>query len=516
MSTSSAQALPPVARHPVLVTLSVMVASLLYSIDWTIAAVALPHMQGAFSANQDQIAWVITSYIVASAIAIPTAGGLSTRFGRTRIFGWALSAFTAASVVCGAADSLAVEVGARVIQGIGGAFIIPLSHAIILDTYPPEEHGKAMALWGAGSVSGSFLGPTLGGFLTEHLDWRYIFYINVPFGLLALAGVLMFVPETARNPRHRLDWFGFLTLGLAIGSLQLMLDRGGSLDWFESPEIVIEACLAALGFYLFLAHSLTTRQPFLHPGLFTERNFVLGLGFVFMYGLFTVPPIVLMPPFLADIRGYPIDTVGLLQAPRGIGMLLAMVVGGRITGRIDPRILIAAGLAMIALPAAEMSTWNADVGVWPLTWTNFMQGVGCGIILVPIQVIAFPDVPVAHRTEAAAVYNLIRSIGASLGVSTALALFVRQAGAQRALLTEHVTPYREVLQHTENALAGLEPGRPLAMLERQIDLQAALIAYIGDFRVLSVAALAGIPLLLLVRRRKTEGPPVVLEATEAA
>ncbi len=234
-------------RHPILVTASVMLASLLYSIDWTIGAVALPHMQGAFSATQDQIAWVITSYIVASAITIPTAGWLSTRFGRKRVFAYSLAGFTVASVLCGAADTLAFEVGARVIQGMGGAFIIPLSHAIILDTYPPEEHGKAMALWGMGSVTGSFIGPTIGGFLTEELSWRFIYYINVPFGILSLIGIVLFVPETVRNAKHKLDWFGFLTLAIAVGSLQLMLDRGGSLDWFDSNEIIIEACLAALG-----------------------------------------------------------------------------------------------------------------------------------------------------------------------------------------------------------------------------------------------------------------------------
>ena len=489
-------------RRTLLITASVMLASLLYSIDWTIAAVALPHMQGAFSATQDQISWVITSYIVASAISLPTAGWLSTRFGRKRVFAWAMGIFTLASVACGAADTLAVEVTARVAQGLGGAFIIPLSHAIILDSYPPAEHGRAMALWGMGSVSGSFLGPTLGGYLTEYLNWRYIYYINLPLGLVALAGILASVPETARKPGHRLDIFGFLTLATGIGSLQLMLDRGSGLDWFESPEIVIEACLAVLGFYLFLAHSLTARTPFLDLRLVVQRNFALGLAFVFLYGLLTIPSLVLMPPFLQDIRGYSIESIGLLQAPRGVGMLMAMTVGGRITGRVDPRLIIAAGLLMIAIPAAEMSTWTADVGPVALTWTNFMQGVGCGVILVPIQIIAFPGVPVEKRTEATAVYNLVRSIGASIGVSSATSLFVRQTGIERAGLVEHVTQYRETLRYAGTAETWLPQGlERLAGIEHQIDLQAAMIAYIADFRVLAVAAVAGLPLLLLVRRQ---------------
>jgi DHA2 family multidrug resistance protein len=493
-------------RHAVLITVSVMLASLLYSIDWTIAAVALPHMQGTFSATQDQTGWIITSYIVASAISISTSGWLSTRFGRKRVFVHALSAFMVASVFCGAAESLAVEVLARIAQGMSGAFLIPLSHAVILDTYPPAEQGKAMALWGTGSVMGSFIGPTLGGYLTEHLSWHYIFYINLPFGLLALLGIVAFVPETVRDPGRRLDGFGFLTLALGIGSLQLMLDRGGRLDWFDSPEIVVEAWLAALGLYLFAAHSLTTREPFLDPRLVMQRGFFIGLIFVFLYGLLTVPPIVLMPPFLADVRGYPIDTIGLLQAPRGFGLLAAMIVGGRVTGRIDSRILIAFGLFCIAASGWEMSTWNADVGEWPLVWTNFVQGVGGGIILVPIQAIAFPALAPERRTEAAAVFNLVRSIGASIGVSTALTLFVQASSANHARLTEHVTRFRETLRFPAAAAQwSLASPEGFAVIEREIDRQAAMLAYAGDFRTLAMAALAGLPLLLLLGRQR-QGP----------
>jgi DHA2 family multidrug resistance protein len=509
--SSAAHLLP---RHPRLVTISVMLASLLYSIDWTIAAVALPHMQGAFSATHDQIGWVITSYIVASAIAIPTAGWLSVRYGRKRLFVWAMLGFTIASVFCGASETLAMEVASRIAQGMCGAFLIPLSHAVILDTYPPAEHGKAMALWGAGSVFGSFLGPTLGGSLTEYMSWHYIFYINVPFGLLAAAGIASFVPETPRDPHRPFDALGFVSLGIAIGSFQLMLDRGGSLDWFESQEIVIEACLVVSGLYVFITHSLTTDHPFLHLALFTQRNFVLGLGFVFMYGLLTVPPLVLMPTFLQEIRGYPIDTIGLLQAPRGVGMLFAMIVGGKITGRIDPRPLIALGLLCIAGSAAEMSTWNADVGVWPLVWTNFVQGVGGGIILVPIQVIAFPGIAPTLRTEAAATYNLIRSIGASIGVSAALTLFVRGGTTERSRLAEHLTPYSEALNHAGDSMTRhLGSLGGLARLDHARDLQAAMMSYVADFRLLAFAALAGLPLLLLVRK---PAPPSLEDTVAAA
>ena len=490
------------SKHPALITASVGLASFLYSVDWTIAAVALPHMRGTFSATQDQIAWVITSYIVASALSIPAAGWLSLRFGRKRVFIWAVTVFLVASVACGAANSLAAEVFARIVQGLGGAFLIPLSHAIILDTYPPEEQGKAMALWGMGAVMGSFVGPTIGGYVTEYLSWRYIFYINVPFGVLALAGAAAFLPETKRDPGRRLDWFGFLSLSLGIGSLQLMLDRGGQLDWFESWEIITEACLAVLGLYLFNVHSLTAKQPFLDPRLLAQRNFFLGLVFAFIYGFICTPPIVLMPSFLDQVRGYPIDMIGLLQAPRGIGLFVAMVIGGRITGRIDPRAPIVFGLLCLAFSSWEMSNWTADVGMWPLVWTNFMQGIGGGIILVPIQVIAFPALEPHRRTEATAVYSLVRNIGASIGVSGALALYVRTSNVMHAQLAEHVTPFNRALQAQGPQGWSMATTQALARLEREISLQSAVIGFTGDFWLFALVALAALPLLLFVAKPK--------------
>jgi DHA2 family multidrug resistance protein len=490
------------SKHPALITASVGLASFLYSIDWTIAAVALPHMQGTFAASQDQIGWVITSYIVASALSIPAAGWLSLRFGRKRVFMWAVTVFLVASVACGAANSLAMEVFARILQGLGGAFLIPLSHAIILDTYPPEEQGKAMALWGMAAVMGSFIGPTVGGYVTEYLSWRYIFYINVPFGIVALAGAAVFLPETKIDPERRLDWIGFLTLSLGVGSLQLMLDRGGQLDWFESWEIITECCLAVLGLYMFNVHCLTAKQPFLDPRLLAQGNFFLGLVFAFVYGFISTPPMVLMPSFLDHVRGYPIDTIGLLQAPRGIGLFAAMVIGARITGRIDPRIPIAFGLLCLAFSSWEMSNWTADVGVWPLVWTNFMQGIGGGIVLVPIQVIAFPALEPHRRTEATAVYNLVRSLGASIGVSGALALFVRTSSVMHAQLAEHVSHFNRALEAQRHEGWSMATTHSLAKLEREVSLQAAVTGFTGDFWIFALIALAALPLLLFIRKPK--------------
>jgi DHA2 family multidrug resistance protein len=510
---SESHALP---RHPGLITASVMLASLLYSIDWTIGVVALPHMQGSFSATQDQISWVITSYIVASAVMIPTGGWLSARFGRKRVFVFALSGFLLASMLCGAAESLALEVMARVVQGMCGAFLIPLSHAIILDTYPPAEHGKAMALWGMGSVAGSALGPLLGGYLTEFWSWRWIYYINLPFGVIALLGVLAYLPETMRDPRRKLDWFGFLTLAVGIGSLQMMLDRGQRLDWFESEEIVLLAWMSALGLYLFAVHIVSTREPFLDPHLIANRKFFITLLLISYYGFLSVPPMVLMPSFLQDLRGYNIDAVGLLQMPRGIGMFAAMFISGRITGRIEPRLIIAAGLAGLALTNYEMSTWTAEVGEWPVIWTGLMQGIGAGIILVPIQIIAFPSLAPQQRTEATSVFNAWRSVCSSVGVSVALTIFVTAGSEARSHLVEYVSPYHDALRATQvNRHLDASSTHGLAVLERQIDQQSAMFGYDAVFRFLTFATVSALPLLLLIGRKAKPQPGKPEEPAEA-
>jgi DHA2 family multidrug resistance protein len=495
------------AKYPALCAASVILATMLYSIDWTIAAVALPNMRGTFSATQDQISWIITSYIVASAVMIPTAGCLSSRFGRKRVFVASVTSFVLASMLCGLADSLEVAVLARIVQGMSGSFLVPLSQAVVLDTYPPEKHTRMMGYWGVGSVLGPVIGPTLGGYLTEYLDWRWIYFINVPFGLLALAGVLAFLPETKREPGKKLDWFGFLFLALGIGSLQMMLDRGERQDWFESGEIVIEAGLAALGLYLFAVHSLTTRNPFLDPRLLAARGFALGLAFVFMYGMLTVPPMVLMPPFMQDLRGMTVETIGLLQSPRGVGLVAAMLFSGRYTPVFGPRILLGAGFACLALAGWEMSTWTTEVGAWPIVWTGLLQGAGAGVIWVPLQSVVFPNLAQSQRTEAASILNLVRSIGASIGISIGLTMLTRTAANARSSLVEHVTPYNEVYNYADILRSwDIHSLQGLAAVQRQVELQAAMIGYNLDFRLLAIGALLALPLLFFIPAARRPPP----------
>jgi len=488
----------PVRRRWVTATL--VLASMIYSIDWTIAAVALPHMQGTFSATQDQVSWVLTSYIVASAVMLPATGWLAARLGRRRLFLVAVGGFTVFSLFCGSASSLPAEVLLRIGQGACGAFLIPLSQAIMLDAYPPEEHGKAMAFWGMGVVLGPVIGPTLGGYLTDALSWRWVFFINLPVGALALLGGLAFLPGTrpAQHPRP-LDLFGFLALALGVGAMQMMLDRGERLDWFESREIVIEAIVMTGGLYVFVVHSLTSANPIVDLRLLRDRNYALGMLLVFLYGLLTLAPMVLMPPFLQDLQDYPIATIGLLLSPRGVGLFAAMVVLARIGRSIDLRLQIAAGFLLLAASSWWMSSWNLEVGAAAVFWTGLMQGLGAGSIIGPLGVMTFTSLPPATRTEAASIWNLIRSIGSSIGIATALAILVRTAGISRSVMVEHVSPYNEIMRHS--ALPGggsVADPTSLAPLAAEIGRQALMIGYVDVFYLCTLTSLLAMPLILLL------------------
>jgi multidrug resistance protein len=326
-----------------------MLATIIQAVDTTIANVALPHMQGAMGATQDQIAWVLTSYIVAAAICMPLTGFLAAHFGRKRIFLWSVAGFTVASMLCGAAQSLPQIVLFRLLQGVFGASLVPMSQSVLLDSYPREQHASAMALWGVGVMVGPILGPTLGGWLTEYFSWRWVFYINFPVGLLAWFGIATFVRETAIDRSRRFDMLGFAFLALGIGALQMMLDRGQTLDWFASTEVTVEAMIAGLFLYLFVAHMFTHEHPFIEPGLFADRNFGVGLIVIFMVGVVLLATMALLPPFLLNLMGYPVVDVGFLLAPRGFGTMIAMLLAGRLSGRVDARGAIVTGLSLTAL-----------------------------------------------------------------------------------------------------------------------------------------------------------------------
>ncbi|MBN1239588.1 MAG: DHA2 family efflux MFS transporter permease subunit [Gammaproteobacteria bacterium] len=484
-----------------MITLSIMLATVMQVVDMTIVNVALPHMQGNMSATQDQIAWVLTSYIVAAAIATPLTGVLAARYGRKKLFVTSVVGFTVASMLCGSATSLEQIVVYRVLQGVFGAALVPLSQAVLLDINPREKHGSAMALWGMGVMVGPIIGPTLGGYLTEYYSWRWTFYINLPLGALALFGLLAFLPETEQRRSGGFDFFGFALLAIAIGALQLMLDRGESEDWFASREIVLEAVLSALALYMFVVHMFTHRRPFLEPGLFKDRNFVAGLLLMFMVGVLLLATLALLPPFLQNLLDFPVVTAGLVLAPRGIGTMVAMMVVGRLVNRTDIRLLVLFGLGATAFSLWEMTRFTLDVGAFEIVYTGVVQGVGLGFIFVPLSTMAFSTLEPRLRNEGTAMFSLIRNIGSSIGISLFVTLLGQRAQIAHAGLAEFVTPFREALRQPwlPQIWDWTAGSAAAAALDAEVARQALMAAYLDDFRIMMFVTLAAAPLLLLVR-----------------
>lgn len=500
------------SSHRVLITFSVMLATVIQTLDTTIANVALPHMQGSMGATQDQISWVLTSYIVAAAIVMPLTGFLAARFGRRRVFICSVVGFTAASMLCGAAQSLDQIVLFRLLQGVFGASLVPLSQAVLLDAYPRERHGAAMAIWGVGVMVGPILGPMLGGWLTEYYNWRWVFYINLPFGLLAWFGLAAYVHETPIERSRRFDLLGFAFLSLAIGALQMMLDRGQSLDWFAKPEIVIEALVAALAFYLFIAHMFTHEHPFIEPRLFKDRNFTVGLVFIFMVGIILLATMALLPPFMQHLMNYPVIDVGLLLAPRGVGTMIAMITVGRLASRVDARYEILLGLLLTSFALWEMTQFTTDVTGWDMVRTGIIQGIGLGFIFVPLATATFATLAPRYRTEGTALFSLSRNIGSSIGISIVITYLAQKTQSNHAVLADYINPFNLALgQAIEGGAYNMTSPEGLLGLDGEVTRQAATLAYLQDFRLMMWITIAAIPLIPLLRAPNRESSPLFTE-----
>jgi DHA2 family multidrug resistance protein len=491
--------------HRGILTVCVMLATIMQALDTTIANVALPYMQGSLSATQDQINWVLTSYIVAAAIMTPVTGFLAGRFGRKKLFLASVAGFTFASVLCGIAGSLSQMVLFRLLQGIFGAPLVPMSQSVLLDSYPREKHGSAMAMWGVGVMVGPILGPTLGGWLTESYDWRWVFYINLPVGILTFLGFSAFLSES-RTSKLNFDWFGFVTLSLAIGALQMMLDRGEQLDWFSSTEVLFETTLAGLAFYLFLVHTFTSPRPFIDPRLFKDRNFSVGLMFIFLVGIILLATLALLTPYLQHLMGYPVITAGLLLAPRGVGTMVAMIIVGRVINRVDPRALVMLGLTLTAYVLWEMTGWTPDVSQRTVVTTGIIQGLGLGFMFVPLSTITFATIIPELRTQGTALFSLMRNIGSSIGISFVIFLLSHNTQVMHADLTGHITPYNEALRQPGAAeIWNLATAGGRAALNAEITRQATIIAYADDFKLMMIVALGAIPFIFLLRRARPHG-----------
>ncbi|WP_337267552.1 DHA2 family efflux MFS transporter permease subunit [Oryzifoliimicrobium ureilyticus] len=503
-NTAAAQA--PVANRGA-ITACVILAVIMQALDTTIANVALPYIQGSVSASADQINWVLTSYIVAAAIMTPPSAFLAARFGRKRVLMTAIAGFVSASVLCGLAQSLPQIVGFRLLQGFFGASLVPLSQGILLDIYTPEERGSAMALFGVSVMVGPVLGPVIGGWLTDNISWRWVFYINVPIGALAFGGILVFVTETKANAQAKLDWFGFGMMSLFIAALQLFLDRGEQLDWFSSGEIVVEALVAASAFYLLLVHTLTAEKSFVNPRLFLDRNFAVCMLFIFVVGVTYLASLALMTPYLQTLMGYPVITAGIVMGPRGIGTMLCMFIVGRLIGKVDTRFLLLLGLGLTAWAMYDMTGWTPDVSQWTIVSVGFIQGAGLGFLFVPLTTMAFSTLPAEMRGDGTGLYNLSRNIGSSVGISVVSALIVENTQVNHENISAYVTPFNHAFQ--QQAAQGLSPlseaGR--AALNELVTLQSTIIAYMDDFKLLMLMSIVVMPLVFLLRKPGASSAP---------
>ena len=498
-----------------LLTVCVMMATVMTALDTTIANVALPYMQGSLSTTQDQVNWVLTSYIVAAAIMTSPLGWTAMRFGRKKLFIVCAAGFTVASMLCGIAQTIEQMVAFRLLQGVFGAALVPLSQAVMLDIYPPEKRGSAMAMWGMGVMLGPIMGPTLGGWLTDNYTWRWVFFVNLPFGVLTVAGLALFMRETPTRADVPFSWFGFLTLSLGIGALQMMLDRGQEQNWFQSNEIIVEAILSVAGFYFFLSDALTSERPFIPLRIFRDWNFSIALIFMFIIGIILLATMALVTPYIQNLMGYPVLASGYLLGTRGIGTFFAMMMVGRLIGKIDARLLVFFGLSLATYTLYQMVGWTPDVPARTVALVSIGQGVGLGFVFVPLNTIAFATLSAEVRTDGAALWTLIRNLGSSVGISLMIASLTNNISTYHSQLAEFINPFNIGLAMPDVVGKISTAGRGLAAIEGMVSQQAAVIAYSNAFLTMTFVSLAAFPLLALIRGAKRAGPPSAEDAAHA-
>jgi DHA2 family multidrug resistance protein len=503
MSTAAAApiAVPGLRRN--MVTICAMTATIMQALDTTIANVALPYMQGSLSASQDQINWVLTSYIVAAAIMTAPVGWIANRFGRKRIFVVCSAGFTIASVMCGVAQDINQMVLFRLLQGVFGAALVPLSQAVMLDSYALHERAKAMSIWGMGVMLGPIMGPSLGAWLTETYSWHWVFFVNIPFGIVTVAGLLVFMDETKQDTELRFDWFGFAALAIGIGSMQLALDRGEQLGWLESNEIIVESIISIVGFYYFFAHSFTSAKPFIQFAIFKDRNFVTGCVFMAVMGLVLYSTMALSSPYLQNVIGYPILTAGLLLATRGLGTFVAMMMVGRIMKYIEARTLIMSGMALMSLSLFYMTGWTDQTNVPTIVVVSVAQGFGLGLVFVPLSTVAFLTLPNHLRTDGTSMLTLMRNVASSIGISIVIAQLTEGGRRVYAVLSEHITPFNHAMQMPDvRRLVDMNSDGGRALADAMVAIQAQIIAFALDYQMVMVITLCAIPLALMIGSSK--------------
>jgi DHA2 family multidrug resistance protein len=502
-------------RHPGLLMAAVMGASVIQFLDATIANVAIPHMQSSLGASLDSVTWVLTSFIIAGAVATPIVGWVSDRFGSRRLFLFVVAAFIVTSMLCGAAANLTQMVIFRILQGFCAAFIGPLGQTIMLDITAPSKQARAMSLWGMAVMIAPISGPMIGGWLTESLNWRWVFYVNLPIGIPTLFVLWWLLPSRPIVDR-KLDLFGFSAFALGLAALQLMFDRGQHKDWFDSWEIIIECGLAISFLWVFFVHIRTTDNPLFPKELVGDRNFLMVLVFMILMGIMMIAISALLPPLLQNIYGYTVFDTGVLLAPRGVGIFITMIVANRLLGKIDLRYMVAFGYTVAAWSLWEMTGWTSSMGKSDIIIVGLVQGLGMGLTFMPMNVIAFSNIPPAFRTDGSGLMNLMRNVGASMGISLVTTMLARNIQVSHADLAQHVTPYN---------MPGVDPGATaerlgsvgeglMRVIDGMVNREAAMIAYLDDFQMMAIVVLCFVPMAFLLKMPNMapgSAPPPVSE-----
>lgn len=484
-----------------LVYIGVLLAAVLQVLDTTIANVAIPHMQSSLGATQETVLWVLTSYIVASAIALPTAGWLSARFGARKLLLVSTAAFIGSSMLCGLATNLEQMVLFRVIQGATGAFLMPLSQTILLDVTRPSRHAQAMALWGSSVIIGPIMGPVIGGWLTENANWRWVFFVNVPVGAVALLLMVTQLPQWPLR-RFRFDLTGFMLVALCVGSIQLLMDRGQHIDWFDSLESWIYVFIAACSAWIGIIHLLTARNPLFDRDLWRDVNFAASLLVMLVVGLSAYAVLALLPPMLQGLFDYSVLETGIVIAPRGVGVMICATMAGRLLRMgIDLRILIIAGFLIIALSMFEMATWSLEVDSMHVMVAGLIQGFGLGFLFVALNTAAFATLPAHLRADGSSLINLARSVGASVGISLSSVVLARTIQTSHSELVPAITAEHTAIFDPQMAgMFGEYGAAGLSIADAAINRQAAMIGYLNDFWMVGWLCVAALPIVLLIRK----------------
>ena len=492
-----------IVKNRTLLISAIMLAMVMQVLDTTIANVALPHMRSALSASQEEVSWVLPSYIVAAAIMTPLSGWLADRLGRRNLLLIGVAGFTVASLLCGLATSLPMMVAFRIVQGVFGATLAPLAQAIMMDVTPREKMGQSMAIFGLGVMVAPIVGPTLGGVLTENFDWRWVFLVNLPVGILAFVALWFNMPREALKLR-RFDFFGFAMLAIAVASTQMIFDRGASAGWFESTEVWLYLGLAISGYWAFVVHCWTAENPFVDLKMFADRNFTSGLFFIFMIGITTFSGLALLPPLLQNLMGYSVIDTGILMAPRGIGTMVSMMLVGRLVGKVDARILVITGIAISAYSLWMMTGFDLQMDGGLIMSSGFLQGIGLGLVFVPLNTLAFATIAPRLRVDATAFFSLIRNVGQGVGISLVTTVLAHMIQVNNAELATRVSLDSSAVRDFPGMLQGsLSAIQSLGGLVAQ---QSAMIGYLDDFWLMAIVTVASAPLVLLLRRPKAAAP----------